>query len=223
MATVAEASRQSYRSLVFDTPGFVEYFRAATPIDVIERMKISSRPASRKTGIGAIHELRAIPWVFAWSQSRHGLPGWYGLGSGLAAAVAAHGHEAVATMAREWPFLRVLLEDVEMVMAKCDMAIAALYSELHGPGHRRYFDLIDAEWRRTESLLLSLKGSRELLAFDPRLSRTIRLRNPYVDPISVLQVDLLARWRQGERRSQAEFEALVATVNGIARGLQNTG
>ena len=126
-------------------------------------------------------------------------------------------------MARDWPFFRLLLEDVEMVLAKGDAGIAAQYSALAGPLHARYWPRIEAEWQRTIEYILKLKGSSELLAYDRRLQRTIRLRNPYVDPISVLQVDLLRRWRRGERQDDSLFQALVSTVNGIARGLQNTG
>ncbi len=223
MARIAQVSRDSYRDLVYGDQAFAEYFRAATPIDVIERMKIGSRPSLRKGDVFRIEQLRAIPWVFAWSQSRHGLPGWYGLGSGLEAACREEGEERIAEMARDWPFFRLLLEDVEMVLAKGDVGIAAQYSALAGPLHARYWPLIEAEWQRTTEYILKLKGSSELLSYDRRLQRTIRLRNPYVDPISVLQVDLLRRWRRGERQDESLFEALVATVNGIARGLQNTG
>jgi len=223
MARIADSSRESYRDLVYGDLAFAEYFRAATPIDVIERMKIGSRPSLRKGDVFRIEHLRAIPWVFAWSQSRHGLPGWYGLGSGLQAICASEGEDQIIEMARDWPFFRLLLEDVEMVLAKSDTGIAAQYSALAGPLHARYWPLIEAEWRRTEHYILRIKGATQLLEYDRRLQRTIRLRNPYVDPISVLQVDMLSRWRRADRPDNALFEALVATVNGIARGLQNTG
>ena len=223
MASIADCSRASYRQLVYAEAEFAEYFRAATPIDVIERMKIGSRPSLRKGDDFRIEQLRAIPWVFAWSQSRHGLPGWFGLGSGLAQVCARVGEQRLAEMARDWPFFLLMLEDVEMVLAKADIGIAALYSALAGPLHQRYWPIIEAEWRRTTEYILKLKGASELLGYDRRLQRTIRLRNPYVDPISVLQVDLLVRWRRTERKDDELFEALVATVNGIARGLQNTG
>jgi len=223
MAEIADNSREHYRKLVYGEAEFAVYFRAATPIDVIERMKIGSRPSLRKGDVFRIEHLRAIPWVFAWSQSRHGLPGWYGLGRGLEQACTDHGTDKLAEMTRDWPFFRLLLEDVEMVMAKSDADIAAQYSALAGNLHARYWPFIDAEWKRTMAFILMLKGETELLAYDRRLKRTIRLRNPYVDPISVLQVDLLARWRAEGGQDEALFEALVATVNGIARGLQNTG
>lgn len=223
MARIADRSRDTYRELVYGDIAFAEYFRAATPIDVIERMKIGSRPSLRKGAAFRIEQLRAIPWVFSWSQSRHALPGWFGLGTGLEEICASEGEAAIVDMARDWPFFRLLLEDVEMVLAKGDVGIAALYSQLAGPLHERYWPIIEAEWQRTVHYILRLKGSSELLEYDRRLQRTIRLRNPYVDPISVLQLDLLQRWRAGERKDEDLFEGLVSTVNGIARGLQNTG
>jgi phosphoenolpyruvate carboxylase len=221
--TIAEHSEDAWRGLVEHTDGFVEYFRAATPIDVIERMKIGSRPASRKSGNPSIGQMRAIPWVFAWSQSRHGLPTWYGLGTGLKAAFDRHGTAQVQALVQEWLFLQVLVADVEMVLAKSDLAIAAQYSRLAGPLHEQLFPVIEAEFQRTIDGLATLRQDNELLSFDPRLQRIIRLRNPYVDPLSVLQIDLLRRWRASDRQDEALFAALVSTVNGIARGLQNTG
>ncbi len=221
--TIAEHSEDAWRGLVEHTEGFVEYFRAATPIDVIERMKIGSRPASRKSGNPSIGQMRAIPWVFAWSQSRHGLPTWYGLGTGLKAAFDRHGTAEVQALVQEWLFLQVLVADVEMVLAKSDLAIAAQYSRLAGPLHEQLFPVIEAEFARTLDGLATLRQDSELLSFDPRLQRIIRLRNPYVDPLSVLQIDLLRRWRASDRQDEALFAALVSTVNGIARGLQNTG
>ena len=222
MDLVARRSREAYRALVYDTPGFLDYFRRATPIDVIERLEIGSRPAARRSRRG-LENLRAIPWVFAWTQSRHILPGWYGLGSGLEAAVAESGRDAVAEMAREWPFLSALLDDVEMVLAKTDLGIAERYAELAGPAAAEIFPRIRAELDRTVAWVLDLQGHGELLDEDPVLQRSIRLRNPYVDPMSLLQVDLLRRWRASERRDEELFRALLATVQGIARGLKNTG
>ncbi|MEM7356082.1 MAG: phosphoenolpyruvate carboxylase, partial [Acidobacteriota bacterium] len=222
MDEIAGHSRQTYRGLVYDDPGFYDYFRQATPIDVIERMLIGSRPASRRARAG-IDGLRAIPWVFAWTQSRHILPGWYGLGSGLEQAVARHGRDAVAEMVREWPYLRALLEDVEMVLAKADMPIAARYAGLAAEAGAPIFDRIRAEFDRTARWVLDLSGSETLLESDVTLQRSIRLRNPYVDPMSLLQVDLLRRWRASERSDDALFHALLSTVHGIAQGLQNTG
>lgn len=222
METIATASRDAYRTLVREDARFVPYFRAATPIDVIERMPIGSRPPSRKAG-GGPESLRAIPWVFAWTQSRHLLPGWFGLGTGLEGGVRAHGEAAVAEMAREWPFLAAMLADVEMVLAKTDLSIAERYAGLAGEAERPVFETIAAEYARTRDLVLRLTGRSSLLETEPALARSIRLRNPYVDPMSYLQVDLLSRWRAGGRRDDALFRALQATVRGIAQGLRNTG
>ena len=222
MDEIARDSRAAYRDLVYRDESFVDYFRRATPIDVIERMRIGSRPASRRAGYG-LDNLRAIPWVFAWMQSRHVLPGWYGLGSGLEAAAARHGRERLTEMAAEWPFFSTLLEDVEMVLGKADLAIAERYARLAGEKGERIFERIRAEYERTEQMVLAVTGTAALLDRDPWLQRSILLRNPYVDPMSLLQVDLLERWRASDRRDEALFDALLATVHGIAGALQNTG
>jgi len=222
MDEIAATSRDSYRALVYGDPKFVEYFRLATPIDVIERMPMGSRPPSRRAGSG-IEQLRAIPWVFSWMQNRNVLPGWYGFGTGLERAVARHGEDAVAEMLRHWPFVKALVDDVEMVLAKADIGIAARYARLAGTLEPAFFPTIKAEFDRTVALVLRLKGTTALLDEDPVVQRAIRLRNPYVDPMSLLQVDLLARWRAGGRADDELFGALLATVRGIAQGLQNTG
>ena len=219
-------ARASYRALVYEDVGFPQYFRDATPIDVIERLWLGSRPSRRgKPGDGApgIDQLRAIPWVFAWSQNRAGLTAWYGVGSALERAIAAHGLEALAEMARDWPFFETLVDDIEMVLAKSDPDIFERYSQLAGDAHAQYFPRIRDEFLRTRDAVLAIKGRPELLAGDARLRLSIRLRNPYVDPISLLQVGLLARWRATGRSDETLFQALVATVNGIAAGVQNTG
>ena len=161
--------------------------------------------------------------MFAWSQNRAGLTAWYGVGHALERAIAAHGIEALAEMARNWPFFGTLIDDVEMVLAKSDPDIFERYSRLAGELHGRYYPGIRAEFVRTRDAVLAIKGAPILLANDPRLRLSIRLRNPYVDPISLLQVDLLARWRAAGRPDDALFQALVATINGIAAGVQNTG
>jgi phosphoenolpyruvate carboxylase len=224
MEAIAQSSRAAYRALVYDDPQFVEYFRLATPIDVIQRMEIGSRPASRQSGEQSeIEQLRAIPWVFAWTQSRHLLPGWYGLGTALDGATERFGAAALGEMAREWPFLRALIDDVEMVLATADLAIAARYAYLAGKLGERYFPLVRAEFDRTVVNVLALKRETALLDSDPALQRSILLRNPYVDPMSLLQVDLLERWRAAGRPDNQVFRALLASVRGIAQGLQSTG
>src|SRR5690606_17018163 len=219
MATMAAASRDTFRALVHEHPDFVRYFREATPIDVIERLNISSRPPKRAAGEQAgISSLRAIPWVFSWSQNRAGLTAWYGVGTALAKGIERYGEEQLATMAREWPFFAALVDDVEMVLAKSDLDVFERYSELAGDLHQRMFPLVRDEFLRCRDAILRIKGEDSLLAKDYRLALSIRLRNPYVDPISLLQVDLLRRWRAGGREDANLFEALAATVNGISAG-----
>lgn len=221
MDQLSANSRKTYRSFV-DHPHFVDYFRSATPIDVIERMTLGSRPSSRRSMRG-VQDLRAIPWVFAWTQCRSILPGWYGLGSALETGVEAFGEAAMKEMANDWPFFSNMLDDVEMVLAKTDLDIAEAFSKLSGPLHEELFGLIHGEFERTRHWLLQLKGHDLLLQDSPRLAASIRLRNPYVDPMSLLQVDLLQRWRAGDRQDDDLLQALVACVNGVSQGLQNTG
>ncbi len=222
MQVIADESRKAYRRLVYDTPGFYEYFRRATPIDLIERMRIGSRPASRRGGTG-VQDLRAIPWVFSWAQSRHMFPGWYGVGSGLKAAEQQFDEKTFRNMFREWYFMRAMTADVEVVLAKADLGIAKYYSKLSGQAHDRFFPIIEAEFELTKELILKYADHEELLAGDMTMQRAIVLRNPYVDPMSLMQVDLLQRWRDSHRQDEQLLTALLASVNGIAAGLQNTG
>ena len=223
MDDIAAESRNAYRKLVYKSPDFYDYFRKATPIDVIERMRIGSRPSARRSQSG-IDDLRAIPWVFAWTQARFILPGWYGLGTGLAKAVEKHGEDAFRDMFREWFFLRSMTADAEMVLAKSDLGIAELYSQLAGDDlHTQFFPAIQAEFELTRDLILEYTDHESILEGDVTLQRAIMLRNPYVDPISLMQVDLLSRWRESNHEDTEVFDALLATVNGIAHGLQNTG
>ncbi len=221
MRTIAARSLTAYRGLVFG-PGFVEYFRAATPLDVIERMHIGSRPAARAGGDG-IHALRAIPWVFAWTQTRHMLPGWFGFGAGLQAATELHGAGLIAEMAAHWPFFGHLIDDVEAMLARTDLEIAGHYDALAGDALRAQAAPIAREYELTVAHVLSLRGAARLLDGDPTLQRSIQLRNPYIDPMHLMQVDLLQRWRKTGREDQALFGALRATINGIVQGLQATG
>jgi len=222
MDVIAAESRRAYRKLVYKTPGFYDYFRSATPIDLIERMRIGSRPSSRRSQSG-IEDLRAIPWVFSWTQARFVLPGWYGLGTGLRKAAKQFGDEAFREMFTEWYFLRSLTADAEMVLAKSDLGIAELYSQLSGDLHDEFFPIIRQEYELTRDLILEYSDHEALLEGDVTLQRAIMLRNPYVDPMSLMQVDLLSRWRASNREDDALFTALLASVNGIAQALQNTG
>ncbi|MEG1681044.1 MAG: phosphoenolpyruvate carboxylase, partial [Stenotrophomonas sp.] len=222
MALVAEQSSAAYRAFVGDAQ-FMNYFRQATPIDVIERMTLGSRPSRRLGQDAALTNLRAIPWVFAWSQARAVIPGWFGVGSGLQAAADAGHEQTLREMAHDWPFFETFLDDMSMVLSKGDIHIAEQFSKLAGPLHEQFFPLIREELALTAHWVKRLSGQQELLEQDPRLALSIRLRNPYIDPISILQVDLLQRWRASDRQDEGLLRALVACVNGVSQGVQNTG
>jgi phosphoenolpyruvate carboxylase len=229
MEALSPLALASYRRLVYDDPDFVRYFHEATPIDAITGLRIGSRPARREHS-DRIEDLRAIPWVFSWTQSRHGLPGWYGLGSAYAAQVEGKGEEARrrwAEMYREWPFFRSLIDNAQLSMGKADLAVARIYDALAEPALRaRIFPRIVEEWRRTREAVLTATGRSALLDISPVLRRSIRLRNPYVDPLNFVQVSLLARLRAvpDPAPERDVLQRLLAlTVNGIAAGLQSTG
>ncbi|MGV8922856.1 MAG: phosphoenolpyruvate carboxylase [Thermomonas sp.] len=221
LGELAELARARYRALVYDEPRFHAYFRAATPIDVIERLRLGSRPSRRRDG--GVQDLRAIPWVFAWAQNRSGMTAWYGVGHALREGIQVHGMEVMREMADHWPFFATLLDDVEMVLAKSDMDIFEQYSRLAGDDHAALFPQISAEFNAARDAILAIRQEDDLLVNDGRLRLSIRLRNPYVDPISLLQVELLQRWRKSGRADDATLHALMVTVNGIAAGIQNTG
>ncbi|MGH8150996.1 MAG: phosphoenolpyruvate carboxylase [Steroidobacteraceae bacterium] len=221
-ATLAEASRTAYRRLVHDDAAFYEYFRCVTPIDVLERMQIGSRPAYRSAE-ARLDSLRPTPWAFSWSQSRHLLPGWFGAGSGLTQAAAHHGVETLRELYERVFFVRNLIDDVEAALARADLDIARAYDALAPADLHRFFADIRAEYDLARGCVLEIKREAQLLDGDATLQRAIALRNPYVDPMNLMQIDLLARWRAGGRRDPDLFEALVASVNGIAQGLQSTG
>jgi len=222
MKQMALSARRKYQSLVYKTPGFVKFFRSATPIDVIEQLAIGSRPASRRSGQG-IDNLRAIPWVFSWAQTRIGLPGVFGMGTALQYAIAEVGIETLRDMFQRWSFFRGMINDVEMVLAKSELDIGRRYSELAAPELQHMFSAISAEFELSTQHILQLKQSGSLLEDQQTLKRNIRLRNPYVDPLHIVQIDLLQRWRESESTDTGLLEALKATVNGIALGIQNTG
>lgn len=227
MDTVSDAANASYRELI-DDPSLVAYFLASTPVDELGSLNIGSRPARRRGGGAAgadLSDLRAIPWGFGWAQTRQNVPGWYGVGTGLAAARAAGHGDDLAEMARSWPFFADVLSNVEMVLVKTDLAIAARYVDaLVPPEHRRLLEVIGAELDRTRTEVLAVLGVADLLATRPGLRRTLAVRDTYLDPLHVLQVELLARWRaDGTERDPTLQRALLLTINGIANGLRNTG
>ena len=228
-AALSQASMQAYRALVYDTPGFADYFFNATPIREIAELNIGSRPASRKAS-QKIEDLRAIPWGFSWGQCRLTLPGWYGFGAAVEAFVQAPGKtpeaqmDLLRRMYRDWPFFRTLLSNMDMVLAKSDLALASRYSELVADARlrKKVFSAIEAEWRRTADALSRITGDADRLAHNAALARSIQHRFPYIDPLHHLQVELVRRWRAGEGDERVKI-GIHISINGIASGLRNTG
>ena len=229
--TLSSNSMAAYRALVYETPGFTEYFFSATPIREIAELNIGSRPASRKA-TQKIEDLRAIPWGFSWGQCRLTLPGWYGFGSAVESMLADGGtpakrKEATALlqkMVKEWPFFRTLLSNMDMVLAKSDLALASRYSELVTDAklRKKIFTAIEAEWHRTVNALALITGEKHLLAGNASLQRSIRHRFPYIDPLHHLQVELVRRYRAGQADERVQ-RGIHISINGIAAGLRNTG
>jgi phosphoenolpyruvate carboxylase len=219
---MGQASEAAYRELV-ESPGFADFFVRVTPLEEIGRLAIGSRPARRGASAAReLEQLRAIPWVFAWTQNRCNLPGWFGLGSGMQAVVDREGLTYLRRMVAEWPFLASIVDNAEMSLAKADPMIAGLY---HDRGERP--DLVDAireEYRLTRALVLQTTGNQRLLAQHPILRLAVDLRNPYVDALSFLQLRFLRELQAAEGSPAAQLSELVRlTVGGIAAGLQNTG
>lgn len=224
MTTIARHSSEVYRALVYDDPDFVRFFQAATPVGDIARLRLGSRPA-RRGGSERIEDLRAIPWVFSWTQARVALPGWFGLGTGLEAAREEVGLEALKEMEQRWPFFAGLVSNSEVACARADLAIARRYSELCEDEalRERVFGAIERELQLTHDELLRVTGGERLLDRAPALQRSIDRRNPYVDPLSFLQVELLRRARARPDEDEELGRAILLTINGIAGGLRNTG
>jgi len=223
-SALSRASMGAYRRLVYETEGFVDYFRAATPIAELSELKIGSRPASR-TASTRIEDLRAIPWVFSWSQSRVMLPGWYGFGSAVQEWLESGADmDELKVMASDWPFFRTLIQNMEMIMAKADMTIARRYASLvpdPSLGARIYGEL-KAEFDRTREAVLAITGQDRLLGGQPELDRLIRLRMPYVEPLNHVQIELIRRRRAGDDDPRVR-EGILLSVNGVAAGLRNSG
>jgi len=226
MDRIAERGRQEYRSLIYDTPELLQFFREATPIDVLGQLTLASRPVSRSSR-GSIDDLRAIPWVFSWTQTRSNLPGWYGLGTALAEAAAEPGGaERLAEMYRRWPFFRSLIDNAQISLGTASLPVTRLYASLVEDATIRATILarIERELELATRWVLVASGQDRLLERAPVLRRSIALRNPYVDPIHCVQVELLREWRSGgSREDDPRLRTLLQTVNGIAAGLQTTG
>ena len=229
-AELSLSSMAAYRRLVYDTPGFTEYFFDSTPIREIAELNIGSRPASRKPS-QRIEDLRAIPWGFSWGQCRLTLPGWYGFGSAVEEFLQHQGsalhRERLALlqqMVRQWPFFKTLLSNMDMVIAKSDLALAARYAELVSNTRlrKKIFTMIEAEWHRTVLALGQITGERQRLASNTTLQRSIRNRFAYIDPLHHLQVELVRRYRAGQADERVQ-RGIHISINGIAAGLRNTG
>jgi len=227
---LAISSRRYYRNLVYETPEFTLYFRQGTPIDLIERIRLGSRP-SRRSSTHDLAGLRAIPWVFAWTQSRHFLPAWYGLGFAVNKFVDDHGAEGLVQlrqMYQHWPFFAVLIDNAEISLAKTDLYIAGRYAALVRPSStgKSIFTRIEEEYHRSRRAVLQINETTHLLARQPVLRESISLRNPYVDPLNYLQIRFLKLWRRsraGEPEDRKLLRLLQITVAGVAFGMKSTG
>jgi phosphoenolpyruvate carboxylase len=231
-SSLSLASMAAYRKLVYETPGFTAYFFEATPIREIAELNIGSRPASRKAN-QRIEDLRAIPWGFSWGQCRLTLPGWFGFGSAVHEFLHPEGATPKLTqqrltmlrqMQKQWPFFKALLSNMDMVMAKSDLALASRYAELVTDKRlrKRIFSAIETEWHRTSKALELITGDKQRLAGNASLQRSIRHRFPYIDPLHHLQVELVRRHRAGQTDERLK-RGIHISINGIAAGLRNTG
>jgi phosphoenolpyruvate carboxylase len=220
MNEISASAFKAYRDLVYETPGFNMFFRELTPIAEIAGLKIGSRPASR-TKSDRIEDLRAIPWVFSWSQARVMLPGWYGVGQALSSF---KDKALLKDMAASWPFLQTALANLEMVLAKSDLTISREYLALvnDASAAQEIFGRIQSGWRETHDQLLQATGQSHLLQRQPALNESIRLRLPYIDPMNYLQIELLKRHRAGEGDERI-VEGIQLSINAIATALRNSG
>jgi phosphoenolpyruvate carboxylase len=211
---IASVSRAAYRAFVWEEPGFVEFFRAFTPVDELALLEIASRPARRPEGEDYLGSLRAIPWVFSWTQNRVLLPAWFGTGTAFAEVDARTLHDLYVRL----PFMRAMIDNLEMTLAKSSLSIAQGYLRL--VPEPALFERIEAEHARAVAGVLAATGVSQLLERQPMLRRSIDLRNPYVDPMNALQVELLRRYRAGDETAQLP---LLRSIAGIAAALRNTG
>jgi phosphoenolpyruvate carboxylase len=227
-AQLAQFSFEHYQQLVYRTPEFAEYFWQATPIDLIEHLRLGSRP-SRRAATADIRQLRAIPWVFSWTQSRHLISAWYGVGHALKqfADREPDGLEQMRKMYRRWPFFRMLLDNAELSLAKADLGIARQYAALveSADVRKKIFGLIESEHARSIAMVLAVNERKNLLANQPTLAQSIRLRNPYIDPLNHLQIRFLSVWRKADETQRTEHlrRLLALTVKGVASGMKSTG
>jgi phosphoenolpyruvate carboxylase len=232
MDNLAETSLRAYRGLVFETDGFEDFFRQATPIEEIGLLPIGSRPIFRGGNQGIEH-MRAIPWVFAWHQVRCNLPGWYGLGAALDGAIAGGELERLRAMYRDWLFFQSLIDNAQVSMGVATLEVTRLYAGLVADDalRERVMGAIEAEYHRARDAVLAVTGQRQLLERMPVLQRSIALRNPYVDPLHCVQVSTLRQWRRGcplgpaeeQEWCNAALSTILHSINAIAAGVQTTG
>jgi phosphoenolpyruvate carboxylase len=228
MESISANAFAAYRQVVRESEGFYDYFTEATPVEELQHLRIGSRPAKRKTGSKSIDDLRAIPWVFGWTQSRHLLPGWLAVGTALDRFLKLDPRanlKLLREMYGEWPFFHSTISNIEMTLAKADFQIARQYAARVRDRKlgQRIFQMLETEYDLTRQMVLKITGERNLLDNAPVLQRSIRVRNPYVDPMSYLQVELLARERTSGQDDAQLLYAILLTINGIAAGMRNTG
>jgi phosphoenolpyruvate carboxylase len=231
MQLLADFAEDAYRELTDRTPGFFEYFYQATPVSEIGLMNIGSRPSHRRKGDLSKASVRAIPWVFGWAQSRHTLPAWYGIGSAIDRWLDAHprdGLEQLRKMYREWPFFTAMISNTQMSLFKSDMRTARHYADLcDDPAlAEKVFSMIEAEHQRTLERVLQIAQLDYLLADDPVLEVSLTRREPYLDPLGFIQINLLRKFRQGQEQQPVDEtwkDALLSSINAIAAGMRNTG
>jgi phosphoenolpyruvate carboxylase len=221
MDDMAAAGNEAYRALVYNNEKFYEFFRLVTPVDVIEGMQIGSHAKHRPLPTD-LATTRAIPWGYAWAQSRYMLPSWFGVGTALRNARERIGDEILSAMYGNWYFFQTLIDQVEMGLARADLDIAQYYDTLAGSGYADIQQIIRDEFALAKEHVLRLKGCAFLLDAEPTMQRAIRLRNPYLDPLHLMQVDLLARWRATGRQDRELHQTLLASINGIGQGLQGS-
>jgi phosphoenolpyruvate carboxylase len=229
MKEMSEVAQRKYQDLVFRDPDFLLFFRESTPLPEIGELNIGSRPSKRKNS-DRFEDLRAIPWVFAWTQSRYLFPAWYGAGTGLKSFLDGGPNRmpVLQEMYEKWSFFKGLIDNLQMALAKADLLISKEYSAMIGDDtvRQRIFTEIENEYKLTSDMILQITGQEEILDNVPIIQESIRLRNPYVDPLSYLQVRLLTELRDIRERNEDDAELLrevLLTINGIAAGLRNTG
>jgi len=230
MEELSATAYRAYRQMVYETPGFSEYFSKATPVEELQHLRLGSRPTRRKQGSQSIADLRAIPWVFGWTQSRHLLPGWLAVGQAIEEFLRVKPRarlKLLREMYARWPFFHSTISNIAMTLAKSDFQIARQYATRFAGRDlgRRIFHLLSEEYERACRAVLQITGERRLLDSASVLQRSIEVRNPYVDPMSYLQVELLARKRSrpADEDHDKLLYAILLTINGIAAGMRNTG